>query len=202
MATKIEQAFDLIKEMTVLELRDLNKLIEEEFGVTAAPQMAFAAGPAMMAAPGAAPAEAEEEKTAFTVTLKDIGANKINVIKAVREVTTLGLGSQGPGRVRARRRQGRRRQGRGGERQEEAGGGRRHRSHRLGAVAPLAQPRARLVSCRRWSATPVPTSRLSNAAGAPASTASCTAVICAPSAPARRARSRPSTSIAARSSLS
>jgi large subunit ribosomal protein L7/L12 len=88
MATKIDQAFDIIKEMTAIELRDLNKMIEEEFGVTAAAPMAYA--PAA-AAPGGAPAEAVEEKTEFTVTLKDIGANKINVIKAVREVTTLGL---------------------------------------------------------------------------------------------------------------
>lgn len=88
-ASKIDQTFDLIKEMTVLELRDLNKLIEEEFGVTAAAPVAVAAAPA--AALGAAVAEAEEEQTEFTVTLKDIGPNKINVIKAVREVTTLGL---------------------------------------------------------------------------------------------------------------
>ena len=86
---KVEEAFDIIKEMTILELRDLNKKIEDEFGITAA-------APMMMAAPGgggggaAAPA-AEEEQTEFTVVLKDAGANKINVIKAVREVTTLGL---------------------------------------------------------------------------------------------------------------
>jgi large subunit ribosomal protein L7/L12 len=89
---KVDQAFDIIKEMTVIELRDLNKMIEEEFGVSAAPPMAFA--PAMAAAPGAAAgasAEVAEEKTEFTVMLKDVGANKINVIKAVREVTTLGL---------------------------------------------------------------------------------------------------------------
>ena len=89
-ANKIDQTFDLIKEMTVLELRDLNKLIEDEFGVTAAAPVAVAAVPGA-AAPGAAPAEAAEEKTEFTVTLKDFGENKINVIKAVREVTTLGL---------------------------------------------------------------------------------------------------------------
>ncbi len=87
---KIDQTFDLIKEMTVLELRDLNKRIEEEFGVTAAAPVAVAPA-AAPGAPGAAPAEAAEEQTEFTVTLKDIGANKINVIKAVREVTTLGL---------------------------------------------------------------------------------------------------------------
>lgn len=91
-AAKVEKAFDIIKEMTVLELRDLNKQIEEEFGVTAAAPVALAAAP--VAGPGGAAAgapAAEEEKTEFTVLLKDIGANKINVIKAVREVTTLGL---------------------------------------------------------------------------------------------------------------
>jgi large subunit ribosomal protein L7/L12 len=93
-AERVDQAFDIIKEMTVLELRDLNKRIEDEFGVTAAAPMAFAPG-MMAAAPGApgagAPAAAEEEKTEFNVLLKDMGTNKINVIKAVREVTTLGL---------------------------------------------------------------------------------------------------------------
>jgi large subunit ribosomal protein L7/L12 len=89
-AAKVDQVFDLIKDMTVIELRDLNKRIEEEFGVTAAAPMAYAAAPMAAGAPGAA-AEPVEEQTEFTVTLKDIGANKINVIKAVREVTTLGL---------------------------------------------------------------------------------------------------------------
>lgn len=87
---KVEEVFDLIKDMSVIELRDLNKKIEEEFGVTAAAPMAMAMAPAGAPA-GGAPAEAAEEKSEFTVTLKDIGANKINVIKAVREVTTLGL---------------------------------------------------------------------------------------------------------------
>ena len=88
MATKTEDAFDLIKGMTILELRDLNKRIEEEFGVTAAvaAPMMMAAGPA-----GAGAVAAEEEQTEFAVLLQDFGANKINVIKAVREVTTLGL---------------------------------------------------------------------------------------------------------------
>ncbi len=86
---KIEEAFDIIKGMTILELRDLNKKIEDEFGITAAaPQMMMA--PGMMAGAPAA-AAAEEEKTEFNVILKDAGPNKINVIKAVREVTTLGL---------------------------------------------------------------------------------------------------------------
>ena len=87
MATKIDQAFDIIKELTAIELRELNKKIEEEFGVTAAAPMAYA--PAAAAA--GAPAEAVEEQSTFSVLLKEIGPNKINVIKAVREVTTLGL---------------------------------------------------------------------------------------------------------------
>jgi large subunit ribosomal protein L7/L12 len=76
-----------IKGMTVLELNELVKALEDEFGVTAA-----AAAPVMMAgaAPGAA-AEAAEEKTEFDVVLNSIGDKKINVIKAVREVTSLGL---------------------------------------------------------------------------------------------------------------
>jgi large subunit ribosomal protein L7/L12 len=92
MAGKVDQVFDLIKEMTVLELRDLNKRLQDEFGISAAP-VAVAAAPAAAGAPAAAaaPAAEEEEKTEFTVVLKDFGANKINVIKAVREVTTLGL---------------------------------------------------------------------------------------------------------------
>jgi large subunit ribosomal protein L7/L12 len=96
MANRVDEAFELIKGMTILELRDLNKRIEEEFGITAAAPVAVAAAPASAAAapggaPAAAPAAEEEEKTEWTVVLKDMGANKINVIKAVREVTTLGL---------------------------------------------------------------------------------------------------------------
>jgi large subunit ribosomal protein L7/L12 len=88
-ATSVDKAFDIIKGMTILELRDLNKKIEDEFGVTAAAPVAVAAAPGGAPA-GGAPA-AEEEKSEFNVTLKEIGANKIAVIKAVREVTTLGL---------------------------------------------------------------------------------------------------------------
>ena len=84
---KVEEAFDIIKEMTIIELRDLNKKIEDEFGITAAAPMLMAA-----AGGGGAPAAAaEEEKTEFNVIIKEAGPNKINVIKAVREVTTLGL---------------------------------------------------------------------------------------------------------------
>ena len=86
---RVGQVLDIIKEMTMLELRDLNERIQDEFGITAAAPVAVAA-PAAAGAPAEA-AAAEEEKTEFTVPLKDIGANKINVIKAVREVTTLGL---------------------------------------------------------------------------------------------------------------
>src|ERR1700693_776408 len=88
---KVQQVLDVISGMTILELRDLNKAIEETFGVTAAAPVAVAAAPQGGAAGGAAAAVAEEEQTEFTVVLKDFGANKINVIKAIREVTSLGL---------------------------------------------------------------------------------------------------------------
>ena len=87
---RVDQVMDIIKEMTMLELRDLNDRIQDEFGVTAAAPVAVAA-PAAAGGAAGAPAEAEEEKTEWAVHLKDVGANKINVIKAVREVTTLGL---------------------------------------------------------------------------------------------------------------
>jgi large subunit ribosomal protein L7/L12 len=91
MATKTEEVLDLIKGMTILELKDLNDKIKEEFGVTAMAPMAMAAAPGAGGGGGAAAAVAEDEKTEWNVVLKDFGANKINVIKAVREVTTLGL---------------------------------------------------------------------------------------------------------------
>ena len=80
----IKKIIEDVKSMTVVELNDLVKAIEEEFGVSAA-AMAVAAP----AAGGAA--AAEEEKTEFDVILKDVGANKIPVIKVVREITGLGL---------------------------------------------------------------------------------------------------------------
>ncbi|MDE2670105.1 MAG: 50S ribosomal protein L7/L12 [Chloroflexota bacterium] len=89
MASKIEEALDIIKGMTLLELRDLNKAIEEEFDITAAAPMMMAAAGAPAAGDGAA--AAVEEKTEFDVVLKDFGEKKINVIKAVREVVS-GLG--------------------------------------------------------------------------------------------------------------
>lgn len=85
--SKVDEAFELISAMTILEARDLVKKIEDEFGVTAAAPVAVAA----VAADGASDAAAEEEQTEFNVVLKDFGSNKINVIKAVRTVTDLGL---------------------------------------------------------------------------------------------------------------
>ncbi len=82
MALNIEQIIAEIEQATILELNDLVKAIEEKFGVTAAAPVAVAA----VAAAGGA-----EEKTDFTVVLKDAGASKINVIKVVREITGLGL---------------------------------------------------------------------------------------------------------------
>ena len=79
-----EQIIEAVKEMTVLELNDLVKAIEEEFGVTAAAPVAVAGG-------AAAGGEAEAEQTEFDVVLEDAGASKIKVVKAVREITGLGL---------------------------------------------------------------------------------------------------------------
>jgi large subunit ribosomal protein L7/L12 len=79
MALTKEELISAIKEMNVVDLADLVKSLEDEFGVTAAAPVAVAAAPE------------EEEKTEFEVHIREIGPNKINVIKAVREVTSLGL---------------------------------------------------------------------------------------------------------------
>ena len=84
MNEKSTQILELVKGLTILELADLVKALEEEFGVSAAPVAA-------VAAPGAAAAAPVEEKTEFDVVLKAAGASKLNVIKAVREITGLGL---------------------------------------------------------------------------------------------------------------
>jgi len=84
----LDSIMTAIKGMTVVELAELVKAMEEEFGVSAAAPVAIAAAAPAAEAGGAAEAE---EQTEFTVILKEIGANKINVIKAVRELTTLGL---------------------------------------------------------------------------------------------------------------
>lgn len=89
MAT-IAQIVDDIKTLNVLEVSELVKLLEETFGVTASAPVAFAAAPAA-AGDGAAAAPAAVEQTEFDVILQEIGPNKINVIKAVRELTSLGL---------------------------------------------------------------------------------------------------------------
>lgn len=83
----IEDIMATIKNMTVLELAELVKALEAEFGVTATAPVAAVAAPA----PAAEAAAPTEEKTEFNVILKAVGANKINVIRAVRELTTLGL---------------------------------------------------------------------------------------------------------------
>ena len=93
MALTREEIIDAIKGMSVLELNELVKALQEEFGVTAAAPVAVAAMPGVAAAAGAAAeaAPAEEEKTSFDVILKSVGEKKIQVIKVVREITNLGL---------------------------------------------------------------------------------------------------------------
>ena len=81
---KTTQILDLVKELTIIELNDLVKALEEEFGVSAAPVAAVAVA-------GGAAAPAAEEKTEFDVVLKSAGAKKLDVIKAVRGITGLGL---------------------------------------------------------------------------------------------------------------
>jgi large subunit ribosomal protein L7/L12 len=83
--SKVEEILEAIGSLTVLEAAELKKAMEEKFGVSAAAPVAVAA------APGAAAAEAAEEKDEFDVVLADVGAKKIQVIKALREVTSLGL---------------------------------------------------------------------------------------------------------------
>ena len=82
--SKIQTIIDTVKELSVIELSELVKAFEEEFGVSAA-------APVAVAVAGGAPAAAAEEQTEFDVVLANAGANKINVIKVVREITGLGL---------------------------------------------------------------------------------------------------------------
>jgi large subunit ribosomal protein L7/L12 len=79
-----KKVMEIVEKMTVLELADMVKVMEDKFGVSAA-------APVAVAAVAAAPAEAVEEKTMFNIVLKDAGAQKISVIKVVREITELGL---------------------------------------------------------------------------------------------------------------
>ncbi|MGE5397042.1 MAG: 50S ribosomal protein L7/L12 [Chitinophagales bacterium] len=83
--SKVQEIIDLVKNLTVIELAELVKALEEEFGVSAAAPVAVAAAPA------AAPAEAVEEQTEFDVIIAAVGDKKVNVIKVVRELTSLGL---------------------------------------------------------------------------------------------------------------
>jgi len=86
MAASKEEILDAISNMTVMEIVDLGKMMEDKFGVTAAAPVAMAAvGAAAAAAPAA------EEQTEFTVTMTSFGANKVGVIKVIREITGLGL---------------------------------------------------------------------------------------------------------------
>lgn len=87
--SKVEDVLNIVKEMSVLELSELVKAFEEEFGVTAAAPMAVPMAGAVAA--GGAAAEPAEEKTEFDVILTAAGEKKINVIKVVRELTSLGL---------------------------------------------------------------------------------------------------------------
>jgi len=86
--SKVAEVLEIVKGLTVLELAELVKAFEEEFGVSAAAPVAVAAAPV---AGGGAAAPAEEEKTEFDVILASAGDKKINVIKVVREITGLGL---------------------------------------------------------------------------------------------------------------
>jgi large subunit ribosomal protein L7/L12 len=90
MAVTQEQVVEYIKGISVIELSQLVKALEQELGVSAAAAMPMAM-PGMMAGAGGGAAAPAEEKTEFSVVLTDVGGNKINVIKAVREVTSLGL---------------------------------------------------------------------------------------------------------------
>lgn len=90
MSDKVNDVISVIKGMSVLDLAELVKALEAEFGVSAVPMAVPQAMPTATSAEAPAQVE-EEEKTSFDVILKEIGSNKINVIKAVRELTTLGL---------------------------------------------------------------------------------------------------------------
>lgn len=87
MSDKVEEVFELIKGMTVVELSDLSKKMQDEFGISAA----VAAPMATAGASGAGAASTEEEQTEFEVLIEAVGDKKIQVIKAVRELTSLGL---------------------------------------------------------------------------------------------------------------
>ncbi len=87
----LQKLVEELSNLTVMEAAELKKMLEEEWGVEASAPMAMGAMPMMAAAPGAAAEEEEEEKTEFDVVLKEVGPKKIEVIKVVRSLTSLGL---------------------------------------------------------------------------------------------------------------
>lgn len=89
MSTKVEELVEQISSLTLVEAAELKKALEDKFGVTAAAPVMVAGG--MAAASAVAEAPKEEEKTEFDVELTETGANKLNVIKVIREITGLGL---------------------------------------------------------------------------------------------------------------
>ena len=91
MAVNLDKVTDELSNLTLMEVAQLVKQLEEKLGVTAAAPVAYAAGPAPAAAGAPAAEAAAEEQTEFTPVLTEIGPNKINVIKVVREITQLGL---------------------------------------------------------------------------------------------------------------
>ena len=88
---KVQAIIDQVNNLNVLELSELSKALQDAWGVSAAAPVAMMAGPAADGGAAATAAAPAEEQTEFTVVLTDFGANKINVIKAVRELTSLGL---------------------------------------------------------------------------------------------------------------
>jgi large subunit ribosomal protein L7/L12 len=89
--SKVNEVIQIVEGMTVLELAELVKALEEKFGVSAAAPVFATAVAGAPGAPAAAAAPAAEEKTEFDVTLKEVGPNRVQVIKVIREVTNLGL---------------------------------------------------------------------------------------------------------------
>ncbi|NLE50931.1 MAG: 50S ribosomal protein L7/L12 [Chloroflexi bacterium] len=87
----LQKLVEELSTLTVMEAAELKRMLEEEWGVEAAAPMAMGAMPMMAGAAAAAPAEEQEEKTEFDVVLKDVGPKKIEVIKVVRSLTSLGL---------------------------------------------------------------------------------------------------------------
>ena len=140
-----QQVIDYIKGITVLELSQLVKALEEELGVSAAAAMPMAV---VGGAPGGGAAAEAEEQTEFTATLTEIGAKKINVIKVVREVTSLGLqGGKGPRGERPAGDQGGGAEGRGRSHPEEVRGSRGEGRDQVARVRAAATAARRCARC-------------------------------------------------------